>query len=152
MESWIIWLIVAAVLVVIEVLTQMVWTLCLAIGCVGGLIADLAGADLGVQLIVMAVTAVVAFIVLMPMFKRWHDSSNHHTKPCNRTGMDALLGRRGKVLEDVLPDSLGRVKIDGDNWQVKAMGIVTPLVVGTEVIVTGYDGNILIVESYNKIN
>lgn len=145
MESWIVWLIVAAVLVVIEIVTQMVWTLCLAVGCVGGLIADLAGCTVTTQIVVMAITAVVAFIALMPLFKRWHDHSRPHRHAA--TGMDALIGRRARLTADVVPGGHpGRARIDGDNWQVRAPHCDTILSAGTEVEVTGYDGNILIVK------
>ena len=73
MEAWIIWLIIAAVLVIVEVLSQMVWTLCLAVGCLGSLVAALWGVGTVWQIVVLAIVSVMAFIVLMPLFKKWHD-------------------------------------------------------------------------------
>lgn len=143
MDAWIIWLIVAAVLVVIEILTQMVWTLCLAVGCVGAIVADLCGADVVWQIVVMAATSVVAFLVLMPWFKRWHDTSSPHDRHESRTGMDALPGRRAVVTAEIRPGMTGRVRIDGDSWQVRAGGCESVIGRGSEVVVQSYDGNIL---------
>lgn len=70
---------------------------------------------------------------------------NARTAHAARTGMDALLGRRAIVTETVRPGSLGRARIDGDNWQVQAPSEPMAIPVGAEVIVTGYDSIILTV-------
>lgn len=145
MEMWIVWLIVALVLVVLEIMTQMIWTLCMAVGCAGALVANLCGLSIAWQIATLAIAAVIAFIVLMPLFKKWHDTASHPRKESTATGMDALLGRRGQLLTDVAPQGTGRLRIDGDNWQVRAPGCTELLTAGTDVVVTGYDGNILIV-------
>ena len=56
MEPWIIWIIAAAALLIIEILSQMVWTLCLSAGSLAGMTAALAGADPLWQAVAMAVT------------------------------------------------------------------------------------------------
>ncbi len=146
MDIWIVWLIVALLLVVVEVLTQMVWTLCLAVGCIGALVADLLGVELPWQVAVMAFTSVVAFLVLMPLFKRWHDRSSGSCDSNAATGMEALLGRRTVVTHDIEPGGLGRVRIDGDNWQVRCSGSQSVIPAGRDVVVVAFDGNILDVE------
>jgi len=45
MEPWIIWIIAAAALLIIEILSQMVWTLCLSAGSLACMTSALAGAD-----------------------------------------------------------------------------------------------------------
>ena len=42
---WIIWIIVAVVLLLGELLTQSIWMLCVATGCVAGLAGALCGID-----------------------------------------------------------------------------------------------------------
>lgn len=145
MEMWIIWLIVAAVLVIAEVLTQMIWTLCFAVGCVGALVASLLGVDIIWQIVTMAAVSVLAFLWLMPVFKRWHERSNKRDSRDDRTGMDALLGRRAVVTEEIEPGKLGRARIDGDNWQVCSSSVET-IKRGAEVVVTSYDSIILHVQ------
>ncbi len=150
MEIWIVWIIVAAVLVIVEVLSQMVWTLCLAVGCAGALIASLFGVDLAWQIIVLAVTSVIAYLVMMPWFKRWHEESAAKEGRDFRTGMDALLGRRATVVNEIKPGELGRARIDGDCWQVKAPGVPDTIKHGEEVVVNGYDSIILTVERIKR--
>ena len=66
MSLWIVWISLAAVLLIVEVFTQMLWTLCLAIGCAAAMVASLLGVALEWQLILLGAVAVVAYIVLVP--------------------------------------------------------------------------------------
>ncbi len=146
MEPWIIWLIAAAVLIIIEVLSQMVWTLCLAIGCLAALIVSLAGGTLPWQITAMALAALVAYIALVPRLKKWLYRSGDTVSHEDRTGMDALLGRSATVTHEIKPGELGRVRIDGDSWQAKAPGHHEVIRSGSQVKVTSYDSIILTVE------
>ncbi len=143
MEPWIIWIIAAAALLIIEILSQMVWTLCLSAGSLAGMTAALAGADPLWQAVAMAVTAVATYIVIIPWYRRWHESVIARSGHQSRTGMDALLGRRATVTQEIKPGELGRARIDGDNWQVRAPGIHITITRGEEVIVNSYDSIIL---------
>ena len=143
MEPWIIWIIAAAALLIIEILSQMVWTLCLSAGSLAGMTAALAGADPLWQAVAMAVTAVATYIVIIPWYRRWHESVIARSGHQSRTGMDALLGRRATVTQEIKPGELGRARIDGDHWQVRAPGIHTTITRGEEVIVNSYDSIIL---------
>lgn len=143
MELWTVWLIVAAVLLIVEVLTQMMWALCLTIGALCALVGSLSGLELPGQLVVMIIGGIIAYVALLPVFKRWHARKSERTA---RTGMDALLGRRAVVTHAIHPESLGRARIDGDNWQVRSPGYSNEIPAGTEVVVTAYDSIILTVE------
>lgn len=142
MEVWVVWLIIASVLIVLEVITQMMWAFCLSVGALGAMACSFFGLDLTWQVVVMALLGVVAYLVFLPMFKRWHARTEVHKA---RTGMDALLGRRATVIHAIHPGQLGRARIDGDNWQVKAPSVYETLPAGTEVVVTAYDSIILTV-------
>ncbi|MDO4319483.1 MAG: NfeD family protein [Bacteroidales bacterium] len=138
-----IWLIFAALLICVEVLTQMMATLCLAIGCLAASVTLWAGGDLLWQIVVLATVSLLAYIALMPLFVRRHDKCITHA---DRTGMDALLGRRAIVTHQIKPGEQGRARIDGDNWLVVAPGCDSLIKAGDEVVVTGYDSIILTVE------
>lgn len=146
MESWIIWSIVIGVLLIIEVLTLTMWALCLAVGAIGGLIAALCGISSLMQIIVTAILSVVACLVLIPLFRKWHFLSVDKKGRNSRTGMEALLGRRAILSQEIRADRPGRARIDGDNWQVTTSKKGSRLPAGTEVVVTGYDSIILFVE------
>lgn len=146
MEMWIVWLIVMGVLLIIEVLSQMMWALCLAVGCIAGLVGSLFGIDILWQIVLTAAAAVAAYVFLVPSFQKWHALAVDKNGKASRTGMDALLGRKAILSETIRPDRPGRARIDGDNWQVKATVGNRTIEKGTEVVVTGYDSIILNVE------
>lgn len=150
MEAWIIWIIAAALLLIVEVLTQMVWTFCLAIGCLCGMLSSFLGADPIVQTVVLAIATVVAYFVFMPMFKKWHETTDRKEGRDSRTGMDALLGRKAEVSDEIRPGETGRVRIDGDSWQVRAPHVKDTIARGEKVVVVGYDSIVLTVEKIEK--
>lgn len=143
MDAWIIWLIVIGVLLIIELLSQMLWALCLAVGCLGGLIGSLCGVSPMWQIILTAAISIAAYIFLVPLFQKWHALSVDKKGREARTGMDALLGRHAILSEEITPGRPGRARIDGDNWQVTVDKPYDTVKRGTEVVVTGYDSIIL---------
>lgn len=139
------WIIAAAVLLVFELLTQSVWALCVAIGCVGGIVAALLGIAPVWQYVAVGIVSVAALFIIMPPVKRWLRRRADAQGISARTGMDALLGRRGIVTHEIKPGGMGRVRIDGDNWQAVAPGVDTVVPRGSEAIVTSYDSIIITV-------
>lgn len=142
MTSWLIWLCAALVLLLVEVLSQAVWAFCLAIGCLVAALVSLTTPSLAAQGISIGVGAVLAWLLLAPLVRKWE----HKRSKTTRTGMDALLGRTATVTDEIRPGELGRARIDGDYWQVRAPGATTPIGRGSEVTVTAYDSIILTVE------
>lgn len=142
MDVWIIWLIAASLLVIIEVITQMMWAFCLSFGALGAMVCAFLGLDIVWQAVAVALMSAVAYVAFLPLFKRWHARTAAREA---RTGMDALLGRRATVIHPIHPGRLGRARIDGDNWQVQAPSVCEVIPDGTEVVVTGYDSIILTV-------
>jgi len=135
MMSWIVWLIIAAVLGVAEILTT---TLAFGLIAVAALVAAAVGAfhlDLGVQLAAFVVAAGAGLGLVRPIALR-------HIKqpPELRTGTAALVGRSATVLEEVNEHS-GRVRIDGEVWTSRPYldeSLVIP--VGTKVDVMQIKG------------
>lgn len=142
MSPWLIWLCAAFVLLLVEVLTQAVWAFCFAIGCLIASVLSLVTPSPAIQSISVGVGAVLAWVLLAPPLRRWENKRAKST----RTGMDALLGRTAIVTEEIRPGELGRARIDGDYWQVRAPGAESPIRRGAEVTVTSYDSIILIVK------
>lgn len=143
-EPWIIWLIACGILLITEVLTQMLWALCLAVGCLLGFAGDLCGASPLWQFVLFIVGALLSYVLLVPLFQRWHALQVDRKGKAARTGMDALLGRRAVLADEITAERPGRGRIDGDNWQMVSDDKAVPAIPrGTEVIVTGYDSIIL---------
>jgi membrane protein implicated in regulation of membrane protease activity len=110
MESWIVWLIVAAVLGVAELLTT---TFAFGIIAAAAVVAAVVGAfhlSFALQLVAFAVAAGAGLVFVRPIALR-------HIKqpPQLRTGTAALVGRTAIVLEEVT-DHSGRIRIDGEEW------------------------------------
>lgn len=150
MDAWTLWLIVMGVLLIIELLSQMMWALCLAIGCLGGLVSSLFGISVPWQVAISALLSIIAYILLVPLFQKWHALSVDKKGREARTGMDALLGRKAIVSEEITPGHPGRVRIDGDNWQVVTDNPSDTVRRGSEVVVTGYDSIILKVRALHR--
>jgi membrane protein implicated in regulation of membrane protease activity len=135
MVSWIVWLIVAAVLGVAELLTM---TFAFGLIAVAAVVAAVVGAfhiDLGLQLVAFVAAAGAGLGFVRPIAIR-------HIKqpPALRTGAAALVGRSAIVLEEVNEHS-GRVRIDGEEWSSRPYldeSLVIP--VGTKVDVMQIKG------------
>lgn len=147
MYSWGFWLVVGVVLLIIELFTQAVWTICVAAGCIAAVIAYLMGASLALQLVVLAVFSVVSFFVLSPLLKRLYVSEKKRRETA--TGMEALIGRKAFVTQEIKPGKPGRVRIDGDSWQAILSEDSGELRCGEQVEVVKHESIILIVKKIN---
>lgn len=149
MTLWIIWLIGAALLLVIELLTGAVATLCVAVGCLLAFVTALVGFGIEVQLGAMAVGVILAFIFLVPFVNKIK-SRRRPARTDYNSNMDALIGREGFIGRAIPADGgLGRLRIDGDDWQVRSRH-GEPVEHGTKVKVISYDSIILTVEPVEK--
>ena len=152
-EPWIIWLIACGILLITEVLTQMLWALCLAVGCLLGFAGDLCGVSPLWQFVLFIVGALLSYVLLVPLFQRWHALQVDRKGKAARTGMDALLDRRAVLADEITAERPGRGRIDGDNWQMVSYDKAVPAIPrGTEVVVTGYDSIILRVKPVTTEN
>ena len=135
MVSWIVWLIVAAVLGVAELVTL---TLAFGLIAVAAVVAAVVGVfhlDLAAQLAAFVVAAGAGLVFVRPIAIR-------HIKqpPALRTGTAALVGRSAIVLEEITEHN-GRVRNDGEEWSSRPYldeSLVIP--VGTKVDVMQIKG------------
>jgi membrane protein implicated in regulation of membrane protease activity len=135
MVSWIVWLIVAAVLGVAELLTMTFAFGLIAVAAVVAAVVGVFHLDLAVQLAAFVVAAGAGLGFVRPVAIR-------HLKqpPALRTGVAALVGRSAIVLEEVNEHS-GRVRIEGEEWSSRPYldeSLVIP--VGTKVDVMQIKG------------
>ncbi len=143
METWIFWLILLISFIIVELATYWLTTFCLAVGCLAGLITCIAGANITWQICVLAIVALVTFIVAGPYFRRRYAKDGDTAKKASN--MDALIGRKATVVQDIRSDHPGRVKIDGDNWLAVSLDAEAEIASGTTVEIEGYDSIILTV-------
>lgn len=143
-NPWMIWLAIAVLLVIIEVLTASAIALCLAIGALAASISALVGACFELQLLVLAVAMLASLVFVPRLLKRYKHLFKSGREAVSN--MDALMGREAVV--EAMPgadNAVSRVKIDGDRWQVKSVD-GSELELGDRVKVCGYDSIILIVK------
>jgi membrane protein implicated in regulation of membrane protease activity len=139
MESWIVWLIVAAVLGVAELLTTTLAFGLLAIAAVAAAVVGAFHLSFALQLVAFAVAAGAGLGFVRPIAIK-------HIKqpPALRTGVAALVGRSAIVLEEVTEHG-GRVRIDGEEWSSRPYDESLIIPVGTKVDVMQIKGATVLV-------
>ena len=134
MGSWIVWLVLAAVLGVAEIMTTTLAFGLIAVGAVVAGVVGVAGGGLPFQLIAFAVASAAGLGVVRPIAVR-------HIKqpPLLRTGTSALVGRSAKVVEEVTDDG-GKVRIGGELWSARPYDESQVIPVGSSVDVFAIEG------------
>ena len=134
MESWIVWLVLAAVLGVAEIMTTTLAFGLIAVGAVAAGVVGVAGGGLPFQLIAFGVASAAGLGVVRPIAVR-------HIKqpPPLRTGTSALVGRSAKVVEEVTDDG-GKVRIGGELWSARPYDESQVIPVGSSVDVFAIEG------------
>ena len=88
---------------------------------------------------------VVTCLSLLVVKRFW--SHNNVGHKCGRpSNVDALIGKTGRVDEDIHPDRTGWVSIDGDVWKAALMDGVTGCKKDSRVVIRKMEGLIVFVE------
>ncbi|MDQ6421147.1 NfeD family protein [Paenibacillus sp. LHD-117] len=115
MDWWLIWLIVAGLLIVVEMLTLTFYLLWLGIGALAAAAVDVFFPDaVLVQVIVGCIVALVLTIFTKPLTRRFHAARGFKDSP------DDLIGMRGTVVEEIGIDHPGIVKVGSETWSANA--------------------------------
>jgi membrane protein implicated in regulation of membrane protease activity len=134
MQSWVLWVIVAAVLGTAELMAATFDLLLLAIAALAaGAIAGI-GLGIGFQVLAFAVTAATLAVLVRPVARR-HLTGHPHL----RTGVAALIGREAVVLAPCDRDT-GRVRIGGEEWSARSYDPHLQIPAGTRVDVFAIEG------------
>ena len=134
MQSWVLWVIVAAVLGTAELMAATFDLLLLALAALAaGAIAGI-GLGIGFQVLTFAVTAATLAVLVRPVARR-HLTGHPHL----RTGVAALIGREAVVLAACDRDD-GRVRIGGEEWSARSYDPHLHIPAGTRVDVFAIEG------------
>ncbi|WP_426007536.1 NfeD family protein [Paenarthrobacter sp. NyZ202] len=137
---WALWLTVFLAFAVVEMLTLDLFFIMLGGGALAGLIADFAGADLWLQIVIFSVVSLLMIAFVRPVALK-----HLHKGPAEqRTNIDRLIGQSAVVLEAVTGTS-GLVKIGGDVWSARSTNGI--LDAGATVRVTRIEGATAVVAS-----
>jgi membrane protein implicated in regulation of membrane protease activity len=130
----VIWLVLAVVLGVAEMLTT---TLALGLVAVGALAAALTEAVGGsglLQVVVFVLVSLAGIVLIRPLALR-----RLNRRGALRTGTAALVGRTGYVLADVTPQA-GRIRIGGEEWSARPYDEASVIPAGSTVDVLQIKG------------
>ena len=134
MQSWLLWLAIAAVLGIAELLTATLDLLLFAVAALAAAAVAALGLSVGLQLLAFAVTAAAMITTVRPVARR---HLNSH--PQLRTGVAALIGREAVVLSPVGREP-GRVRIGGEEWSARSYDPDVLIPTGTTVDVFAIEG------------
>ncbi|WP_438434533.1 NfeD family protein [Gorillibacterium sp. sgz500922] len=141
--EWIIWLVIAAILLVAEVFTLTFYLLWLGIGAlVGGLISLVLPDAYLLQVVVGGLTALALTAFTKPLTKKLRASRGF------RDAIDDLIGKQGVVLEGPGENGLGIVRIGNETWSARSEG---PLVPGDPVIVVHRGSTVVEVQKWEGV-
>jgi membrane protein implicated in regulation of membrane protease activity len=116
MDAWVVWIIVACVLGIGEVVTQGFFLAPFAAGAALAAITDAVGLGGAASGVVFLVSSLLFLAFLRPVARR-----HVRMPPQLRTGTAALVGRHGVVLERIANhEGVGCVRIDGEVWTARA--------------------------------
>lgn len=114
-ESWWMWMILAAVFVIGEMLTAGFFLLWFGIGAAVAGLLDLLGLGAGWQL----VTFIVVSLGLFAVSRRFAERFTHKQPP--GIGANRLIGKKGVVVQQIDDvKASGRVTIDGEEWRARS--------------------------------
>lgn len=142
--AWVGWLVLIAAFLVIEMLSLDFTFLMLSFGAVVGLVTDLVGIPVWLQVIIAAAAAALFILFLRPPLLKRLRRGEDPTK----SNVDALLGLRGIALQDITQVS-GQVKLsNGDTWTARTEASVG-IPQGSTVAITAINGATALVRPVN---
>ena len=134
MESWLAWLVLAALLGAAELMTATLAFGLLAVAALAAAIVSGVGLGLPFQLGALAITAGVGLGVVRPLAAR-----HIRQPPLLRSGTSALVGRSATVVEQVTAHG-GRVRIGGEVWSARSYDESQVIPVDSTVVVFAIEG------------
>ncbi|MBP3964074.1 NfeD family protein [Paenibacillus lignilyticus] len=111
------WLILTAVLVLIELHTGTFYFLLLAAASILTMITALAGLPILVQCFTFVVAIALMYIFLLPLLRKLIPSTSKSMIP---QLSDYLVGQEAFVVQTISPDEAGLVKLHGEIWSAVA--------------------------------
>ncbi|MDR2492833.1 MAG: NfeD family protein [Coriobacteriales bacterium] len=133
-----IWVVLAALLCIGEMLTTSFYLLPFAIGAGVAAIANVATGNLVLQWVLFVVVSVIALIAMRPLANRITRATKE------RSGVERLIGMGGEIVAEKAPAGLQRVRVEREVWNAAVRGGVL-LAPGTHVTVVEIGGTYLVV-------
>ena len=132
----VVWIILAAMLGVAEMLTLTAALGLLALAALVAAGTAALGAGTPIQLVVFAVVAVAGLVLVRPLVRR---QLRPRLGRQHRFGVAALVGRQARVVQEVTGHA-GRVRIGGEEWSARSYDETLVIPAGTTVDVIQIEG------------
>ena len=122
MSNCIVWLVILAVMIVLEIFSLGLTTIWFGIGAIGAAIVSWMGYGIWVQLIVFAVLSVIAMAVFRPLAVKYLN------KDKEKTNIDGVVGKVVVVTKEINNEmAAGEVQLNGMSWTARSQdGRVIP--------------------------
>ena len=110
------WLVVVAVMLVIEIFTMGLTTIWFSLGAVAAAIAAALGASLWVQILLFSVVSVLIMLLVRPFAMKVMDKSR------TKTNIEEVIGEQAEVIEDIDNQrERGKVRYRGVEWMARSV-------------------------------
>lgn len=142
LHLWQMWAILAVICLILELTAGDFFIICFSIGAAFACLTDALGGSFVLQLVVFAISTLACLFFVRPFAQRFL----HKGEPNRPSNADALIGRKGRVVETVKASTFGRVQIDGDIWKA-VTNEANDIAEGTTVCVVSRESTIITVET-----
>ena len=131
---WYVWLILAGIFVIGEVITTGFLIFWLGIGSLIAMVVSFFTDNIIIQTTVFLISSVILILATKPLVKKFANTKTV------KTNAEAIIGKKGLVTKDINSiKSTGQVKIDGELWSAIGMNDMD-ISKGTEVEVNEIKG------------
>jgi len=134
-----VWLIIAFILAVIEVISLGLTTIWFAGGAAVAVVAALLGVPVPIQVVIFVVVSILLLVLTRP----W--AMKHFKSKLENTNIDAVIGKEAMVTKDISPFSAGEAKLNGLTWVALSTDKNLTICAGTPARVDAVEGVKLIV-------
>lgn len=145
LQAPVVWLIIFAAMVGIELLSLGLTTIWFAGGAIVSLVASAAGAGVNVQIILFIVVSMILLVLVRP----WAQKHFNHDRI--RTNAQSLIGQSAVVMEEINNmKAQGRVLVRGQEWSARNAAGDEIISKDTQVKIKEISGVKLMVEKTGK--
>ena len=135
-----IWLGIAIISVLVEISTAGLAAIWFAPAALLSMLLAIFNVPVSVQI---PVFIIVSGLLMLIFYKKIKENID---KVSEKTNIDALIGKEGVAEEDILPRSIGRVKVNGMSWSAYINNDSQPVSKGEVVEIIAIDGVKLLVQ------
>ncbi|MGN1205780.1 MAG: NfeD family protein [Eubacterium sp.] len=138
----VIWLVILAIMILIEVVTMGLTTVWFALGSLGAAVVTGLGGGFWLQFVVFVILSFLSMIVFRPIAMRYFNPAKE------KTNIDEVIGKKAVVIEKI--DNLhgtGKVRYQGIEWTARSEKENDIIENDTEVVITDVKGVKLMVKT-----